>query len=158
MDWIDKMDIINQKVAKLNTVIGAKDFFTASSCIISDYECSKKLLEISHKDWEKLLAVLYQSEQKKLACKIELLVCYINELKRLANVNIKELTGLTRDDIATLQRTSVLKKNATKKSKRTKIIETLTVLVDLAAEADINDRYLTEACKKHAKTKTLENY
>ena len=158
MDWIDRMEIINRKLAKLNIVIGAKDFFTATDCIISDYECSKKLLEISHQDWEKLLQSLYESGQKELASKIEILVCYISELKRLANVNIKELTGLTRDDVAALQRTSVLKKNATRKTKRTKVIETLTNLVDLAAESDINNRNLTEACKKHEKTKAMENY
>lgn len=150
MDWIDKMNQINLRLAKLNKLIDINDIFTASSCIINDYECTKKLLQIPPQTWEKLLASLYELDKIELAYKIELLVCYINELKRLAGVNLQALVGLTRDDVAAMQRICVTKKNATEPATKFKVIETLTSLLDSAAEADENNRYLTQ--KSNVKT------
>lgn len=156
MHWIDRMNAITLKLAKLNKAITANDIFTASACVINDYECTKKILAIPDKDWEKLLKALHAANKKDTANKIEILLCYINELRRLASVNIRELIDLTREDVVTMQRICVTKKDATQPARKLKTIEILTDLLNDAAEADENNKYLNE--KYNNTPKAMESY
>lgn len=142
MDWINRTNLINAKLTKINKAINAGDILTPGACVISDYECSQKLLQVPQGSWEKLLSSLYELEQWELAHKVEMLLCYISELKRLAGVNVKELIGLTRDDVTAMQRVCVMKKNATDPKTKFKTIETLTSLLDSVTEAEENAQYL----------------
>jgi hypothetical protein len=150
MDWTLKMQELNKKIAKMNTVL-AKDAFSVGLCVINDYECSKQLMEINEQDWEKILNELYKSDKKQLAQKVEIVVCYIAELKRLASINLKELVGLTRDDVTAIQRVCATRKDATSRTTRTKTLETLMRLVDLATEAEANDRLLQQKAEIYSK-------
>jgi len=145
IDWTLRMQEINKKVEKLNRLM-TKDSFMVGACVISDYECANALMSIPERDWEKILVELYKTDKTKLTQKVEMILCYIAELKRLAGINLKELIGLTRDDVTALQRTCVLRKEATGRDTRNKVIETLSKLVDTAAECESNDKYLKEVC------------
>lgn len=147
MDWTRRMQEITSKVTALNKNVTSHDF-AVGACIINDYECSKMLMELNENDWQRLLRALYESKQMELASKVEMLLCYVAELKRLAGINLKELIGLTRDDVAAMQRTCVLNQNATRPIRKMAVVEVLTSLLGVAADSEESDRYLAEVNKK----------
>lgn len=146
--WTEHNQIIMHKVAAMYKLLG-KDHFLVGNKLIQDYACSKLLCEIDEKTWQQIYASLTEKygNEHILCDKVNMLLCYLAELRRLACINVKELTGLTRDDIAALQRLTITSKAPIKN--KNKVVEVLTTLVSEYADADINDRTLLTSANKH---------
>lgn len=100
-----------------------------------DETCAKKMLSILPDEITKMIEVLNKSGKNKLSNKLMVLYCYIEQLQNLLGLNLRDLVGLTRDDIATLQRVSSLHPIASGK-RREALLTTLTDLVLDCAESE----------------------
>lgn len=147
--WTEHNQNIMRKVAAMYKLL-EKDHFLVGNKLIQDYACTKLLCEIDEKTWQQVYTLLTEKYGKEhvLCAKIHMLLCYLAELRRMASMNVKELTGLTRDDIASLQRITITSKLPIKN--KNKVVETLTNLVSEYADADINDQALLASANKHA--------
>ena len=141
--WTEHTQKITKKIAAMYKHL-AKDYFVVGSKIVQDYECSKLMLQIDDAAWDEILklAETKHGKDNPVCRKISMLLCYVSELRRLASMNLRELTGLTRDEVATLQRTVMSSKSQLKNNEP--VILALTSLVSECGDADINDKALLE--------------
>jgi hypothetical protein len=110
-----------------------------NASIVVDNECAKKLLSIEPDEITKIIAALDKAGKKTIANKLTAYLCYIEQIKKLSEINLRELVGLTRDDVAAMQRMTTLTPVAQGKRKDN-LLSLLTELMLDSAEAESLDQ------------------
>jgi len=134
----EELKRIGQKIFSMKLVLKSKKketvFAATRAALLSD-ECGDFLLGLHEKDLNKIQKTAVETGNNKLAGKIIFLINYIQKVKKMIDYDIRELTGLKRDDIAVMQQ--IIAKN---KMKRPAVLAKFIEAVDLFDDAENQDK------------------
>ncbi len=129
-----------KKVAGFQRGLARSDSLSIlNASTLADNVCNKKMLSIDSKELEKIISLLNANGKSDASAKLAVWLCYVEQLKSLLDVNLRELVALTRDDVMAAQRVVTTQLVAGAKKKE----ELASLLVELmldCAEAEDLDR------------------
>ena len=151
-NYQEHLQHLAKKVIGLRRGVKRADFIPVlNASVVSDEQCVKNMLSINSEEINRISVKLEETGNQQISKKLSVWLCYLEQLKFLAELNIRELVGLTRDDVATIQRVVVTKPVVTGK-RREELLGTIMELMSNCAESEILDKDIEEmTCDKSTK-------